>query len=69
MIYHTKGGITFDEAYGMPAYLRAFYQKTLSEQLDRERNVAMTAVEQAQSTKKPPWRPAVERSHVKKPTK
>lgn len=37
LIYHTKGGITFEEAYFMmPVYLRQFHYNELVETLKRE---------------------------------
>ncbi len=37
IIFHGRGGFTFDEVYNMPIYLRVFYLKTLEQYYQEEK--------------------------------
>ena len=35
MIYHGKGGFTFQDLYNMPVFLRGFYLKEMNDAVER----------------------------------
>ena len=56
LVYYTKGGFTFDEAYySLPVYLRNFHYRQLADTLKKEAD-AMNPNKRS-ATPKPPWAP------------
>jgi hypothetical protein len=54
LTYYTKGGITFEEAYYMPVYLRNFYYRELVETLTKEGDAIKKA--RTKATTRKGWR-------------
>lgn len=36
MVYHGKGGFTFDDLYNMPVFLRGFYLGEMNKEVERQ---------------------------------
>lgn len=55
LVYYTKGGFTFDEAYfSLPVYLRNFHHRQLAELMKREADALKAKPKNAT---RPPWAP------------
>jgi len=62
LLYHTKGGFTFNEVYNMPVYLRLYYLKRLRQQFSDEK----TAYDKASKKDSKIKRPNIRKPRVRK---
>ena len=63
LIYNSNGGITHDEAYSLPIYLRYFYIRMLLEQKQRESEAYSDKNQVSEGSSKKPSA----RTSIKKP--
>ena len=54
LVYHSKGGFTYNDVYSMPVYLRVFYIKKLEKIFKERNNEHDKAMKQARSRQKKP---------------
>ena len=57
MIYFSQGAFTHSEVYTLPVYLRKFYYKTLSDQLQKENDAQKKASKGQSPRSSPPTYP------------